>query len=188
MLFMGEEYGEEAPFQYFVSHSDRDLIEAVRKGRQQEFSSFAWKGEVPDPQDEKTFLRCRLDRALRFEKHHRVLYDFYRELIRLRKEIRPLAALNKDQMEVQSHEIPKMLSVRRWEGGEEVILLAHFGKSPAEVDIAIPPGRWQKQLDSQEERWGGPGSGIPEWVHSDGEIRFSLSPFSLLCLWKKETV
>src|SRR5436853_331888 len=31
MLFMGEEYGETAPFQYFTSHSDADLIEAVRK-------------------------------------------------------------------------------------------------------------------------------------------------------------
>ena len=33
LLFMGEEYGETAPFQYFVSHSDPALIEAVRTGR-----------------------------------------------------------------------------------------------------------------------------------------------------------
>ncbi len=30
LLFMGEEYGEPAPFPYFVSHSDPGLIEAVR--------------------------------------------------------------------------------------------------------------------------------------------------------------
>src|SRR5574341_367200 len=47
LLFMGEEYGEEAPFLYFVSHSDPDLIEAVRKGRKQEFTAFNWKGN-PD--------------------------------------------------------------------------------------------------------------------------------------------
>ena len=33
LLFMGEEYGEEAPFLYFVSHSDPALIEAIRQGR-----------------------------------------------------------------------------------------------------------------------------------------------------------
>ena len=55
LLFMGEEYGEKAPFQYFTSHSDAGLIEAVRKGRKEEFSAFAWEGEIPDPHDEKTF-------------------------------------------------------------------------------------------------------------------------------------
>jgi maltooligosyltrehalose trehalohydrolase len=53
MLFMGEEYGETAPFQYFTSHSDPDLIEAVRKGRREEFDDFLWQGEAPDPHDEE---------------------------------------------------------------------------------------------------------------------------------------
>ena len=64
LLFMGEEYGETAPFQYFVSHSDPALIEAVRQGRREEFAAFAWQGEVPDPQDEATFRRSRLNRDL----------------------------------------------------------------------------------------------------------------------------
>ena len=34
MLFMGEEYGEIAPFLYFTSHGDKDLGEAVRRGRE----------------------------------------------------------------------------------------------------------------------------------------------------------
>ena len=38
LLFMGEEYGETAPFPYFVSHSDPDLIEAIRRGRREEFA------------------------------------------------------------------------------------------------------------------------------------------------------
>src|SRR5437764_6862750 len=60
MLFMGEEYGEKAPFQYFTSHSDPDLIEAVRNGRREEFEEFAWKGEAPDPHDAETFNRSKL--------------------------------------------------------------------------------------------------------------------------------
>ena len=55
LLFMGEEYGEEAPFQYFISHGDAALIDAVRNGRRGEFASFGWLGEPPDPQDEKLF-------------------------------------------------------------------------------------------------------------------------------------
>ncbi|MGH2689592.1 MAG: malto-oligosyltrehalose trehalohydrolase, partial [Actinomycetota bacterium] len=40
LLFMGEEYGETAPFLYFVSHTDAELSELVRKGRTEEFKSF----------------------------------------------------------------------------------------------------------------------------------------------------
>jgi maltooligosyltrehalose trehalohydrolase len=46
LLFMGEEYNETAPFLYFVSHGDPALIEAVRRGRREEFARFTWEGEV----------------------------------------------------------------------------------------------------------------------------------------------
>ena len=61
MLFMGEEYGESAPFQYFVSHEDRALSEAVHRGRKEEFARFGWLGDIPDPQAETTFLDCKLN-------------------------------------------------------------------------------------------------------------------------------
>ena len=60
LIFMGEEYGEKAPFLYFVSHSDPALIEAVRKGRAEEFRAFRWEGEPLDPQSKDTFARCKL--------------------------------------------------------------------------------------------------------------------------------
>ncbi len=65
LLFMGEEYGETAPFQYFIDHSDPELVNAVREGRRREFAAFGWEEEPPDPQDEATFLRSKLDRSLR---------------------------------------------------------------------------------------------------------------------------
>ena len=49
MLFMGEEYGETAPFLYFVSHTDPELVAAVRDGRAAEFAAFGWEGDFPDP-------------------------------------------------------------------------------------------------------------------------------------------
>ncbi len=55
LLFMGEEYGETAPFQYFVDYSDQGLVEGTRRGRREEFAGFLRKGEPPDPQDEAAF-------------------------------------------------------------------------------------------------------------------------------------
>ena len=55
LLFMGEEYGEEAPFRYFVSHSD-ETDRGGEKGGREEFAGFRWEGEIPDPQDEANFL------------------------------------------------------------------------------------------------------------------------------------
>src|SRR6185503_2081252 len=73
LLFMGEEYGETAPFLYFISHSDPDLIEAVRQGRRAEFAAFDWRGEVPDPQDEATFLSAKLRHELRESGQNKML-------------------------------------------------------------------------------------------------------------------
>ena len=60
LLFMGEEYGEDAPFLYFVSHSDHALIDAVRQGRKREFGEFQWQGEPPDPQGVETFQKSKI--------------------------------------------------------------------------------------------------------------------------------
>ena len=61
LLFMGEEYGETNPFQYFIDHGDDRLVEAVRDGRRREFESFGWGSDVPDAQDDATFQRSKLD-------------------------------------------------------------------------------------------------------------------------------
>jgi maltooligosyltrehalose trehalohydrolase len=65
---MGEEYGEDTPFYYFVSHSDKELIELVREGRQKEFAGFESDSDASDPQDEKTsegIKRCWIGTANR---------------------------------------------------------------------------------------------------------------------------
>ena len=63
MLFMGEEHGEAAPFQFFSDHIDEEIAAATREGRRREFAAFAaFAGEeVPDPQDPATFRRSKLD-------------------------------------------------------------------------------------------------------------------------------
>jgi maltooligosyltrehalose trehalohydrolase len=178
LLFMGEEYGETAPFQYFVSHLDPALVEAVRRGRREEFSGFVWQGEPPDPQSEETFRRSRLNRQLRQERRHHALFELYRELIRLRREHPALARLSKEDLEVVSSESPRVLMVRRWHRGDEIMAVCHFGNSQAAVKLPVPQGGWRKILDTEEERWYGSGSPVPTAVDSEGEVSLTLPPLA----------
>lgn len=176
LLFMGEEYGEQAPFPYFVSHSDQNLIEAVRRGRREEFAEFAWQGEPPDPQDEATFLRAKLDHKLRDEGEHRVLLEFYRELIRLRNALPALALLSKAHMQAIGYEGEKVLFVRRFSGDEEAFTVFHFGGAEISVTLPVPDGNWRKELDSADERWQGKGSAVPDQLHLQGQVTLALGP------------
>lgn len=176
LLFMGEEYGETAPFPYFVSHSDPELVEAVRRGRQEEFAAFAWKGETPDPQDETTFLHAKLNHKLRRDGQHRVLYDFYRELIRLRRTLPALTSLSKETMEVRGYEAQKVLFVRRWSRDDETCTVFQFGETEVSVALPVPEGRWRRVLDSSDERWQGSGSSLPEHLASEGGATLHLGP------------
>ena len=85
LLFMGEEYGERRPFQYFTDHIDPAIAKATREGRRREFAGFAvFSGEeVPDPQARSTFEASKLDRSQPDEE----LRAFYRELLDLRREL-----------------------------------------------------------------------------------------------------
>lgn len=182
LLFMGEEYGETAPFLYFVSHSDPDLIEAVRQGRRKGFSSPAWPTHPPDPQDEKTFLLSALNHRLRGQAPHDRLLEFYRELIRLRRNLPPLAVLSKEQMEGTGLEEEKVLFLRRWEGREEAFLIFHFGASQRTVSLPPLSGIWRKELDSKDERWGGEGSLVSQSLDfGGGEADLALQPLAFLC-------
>lgn len=162
LLFMGEEYGEPAPFQYFVSHSDAALIEAVRRGRAAEFAPFDWSGDVPDPQAEQTFLASKIQWSMRSEGQHGVLRSFYAELLRLRREIGALRTLDRKALEVAAP--ADVLLMRRVSESSQVTVLFHFGRQAATINVAIPPGRWLKLLDSSDVRWGGPGSSVPSML------------------------
>jgi maltooligosyltrehalose trehalohydrolase len=188
LLFMGEEYGETAPFQYFTSHSDPNLAEAVRRGRREEFTAFHWRDEPPDPQDEATFLRAKLNHQLCDEGQTRVLMEFYRELLRLRKGLPALARLDKETMDVTGYEKEKVVVVWRWNCGDEVFMVFHFGNAEISLSIALPPGRWRKLLNSADERWQGSGNSFPDLLNSEGDIVLRLEPKSLIVLARVEDI
>jgi len=176
LLFMGEEYGEESPFLYFVSHTDPGLIEAVRRGRKEEFRAFRWSGEPPDPQADETFLRSKIDWKRRETGRHRVLLELYRELFRLRKETPPLARPDRNRLEVRTAEDSRVLWVRQWTDSVEVCCLFNFDDADADAPAldrsivsdesvklgkSVEGGAWEKLLDSADARWDGPGSALP---------------------------
>jgi maltooligosyltrehalose trehalohydrolase len=185
LLFMGEEYAESAPFQYFVSHGDPALINAVREGRKKEFAEFGWVGDIPDPQSEATFLGCKLNWNLHAEGQHRVLWNFYQELLRLRRDVSPLANLDKDAMEVTPFTDQKVLLVRRWDASGQVLIVHSFDRIPASVNLPVPAGKWHTVLDSNEERWQGDGGATTDKPQSHGEIQLDLTPWAFLVLWQK---
>jgi maltooligosyltrehalose trehalohydrolase len=171
LLFMGEEYGEEAPFLYFVSHSDPGLIEAVKQGRKEEFESFAWRGEPPDPQDPQTFLRSKLHWEARKEGSHGILLDFYRTLIQVRKQIRALCGLERERLKAWALEREKLVFLERWGKSEADRVLCLFNLNKDDVPFvpgALADGRaWKKVLDSSSADWNGPGTLLPDTLDGD---------------------
>jgi maltooligosyltrehalose trehalohydrolase len=182
LLFMGEEYGELAPFQYFVSHGDPALIEAVRRGRQEEFAKFGWTGIAPDPPDESTFLSSKLNWDLQNEGRHRILWEFYKELLRLRRELSPLARLDKESLRVTTLVEQKVLVIRRWDSSEQVLIISHFDRESIEFALPIPSGRWRKTLDSSEAAHSDADNRAPEIIEARGELQLSLGPWAFLVL------
>ena len=135
LYFQGEEWAAREPFQYFVSHTDPALVEAVRKGRREEFKGFSWD-DVPDPFADETFRRSHIDRSRKDAGALR----WHRALLALRREH---PALQDDSREsVRASAQGSVLLMQRG----PLLLAAAFGAEPSEV--RLPPGPWRALLDS----------------------------------------
>jgi len=179
LLFMGEEYGERAPFLYFTSHTDPDLAQAVSEGRRREFSHAVGNQAVPDPQAEETFLRSKLQHSLREQSSHRALLRFYRDVLALRKHVPALRAGGKESMKVQAWADSRILLIHRTHPlGEAVVVLGSIDATPLVATVTFPAGRWQKVMDADEARYGGTGGGsLPAVLEATSSQRLSLAPF-----------
>jgi maltooligosyltrehalose trehalohydrolase len=177
MLWMGEEYGERAPFLYFVDHSDERLIEAVRRGRIDEFSDFAWQGTPPDPQSADTFERCRLDHSLKESEPGRTLLRFYGRLLEIRREHPAFGPYARRTMTAEATEEPPLLLVKiGGDGGAPAAqVVHHFGPTACEVPAlrAADGVSWRCILDSADAGWLGPGSVVAD---------ATMQPFSTVAL------
>lgn len=177
LLFMGEEYGEDEPFHYFVSSEDPALIEAIREGRRAEREAAGVAGEPLDPQDERAFLESKLRWERRGEGASPALLRFYRELLRLRRETPALERPDRENLDVAADEDRALLSWRRWRGPSQALVAVNFSSRVADLSFNLPPGRWDRLLDSADPEWLGPGRGRPDSF--EGGARVTLNPMSL---------
>jgi len=177
LLFMGEEYGETAPFLYFTSHGDPNLAEAVRRGRAEEFRSFSWQGQIPDPQAESTFTRSRLKTELTDEEPHRTLLRFYQMLLHFRNE-HGLGQVGAPS--VREFEGSKALLVLQDARTTHLAMVFNFGDASAELSSGILEGEWAKKIDSSDLEWLGPGTDLPSKISASSQSVLTVRPRSFV--------
>jgi maltooligosyltrehalose trehalohydrolase len=157
LLFMGEEWGETNPFLYFVSHGDRELLDAVRRGRREEFASFGWDAEVPDPGDEDTFWRSKLEWGKRTARGHAGMLRLYRDLIRLRRD-EPMLRPGGATIDVQADDASRWLQVRLRGGrGRALLVVASFAPHRSDERVPLVDGGWDLMLATDALRYDGRG-------------------------------
>lgn len=154
MLFMGEEYGEESPFFYFISHSEEELIKAVREGRKKEFENFNWEAEPPDPQDESTFLRSKIQWYKRIDGKHALLLEWHKKLIALRKTNAILQNFSKNDIRVSVSGQQVLAMLRQSTNGlQHLLAIFNLSARPAAFTFPYTAYGWVKLLDSKNAEW-----------------------------------
>jgi len=132
LLFMGEEFADTAPFQYFTSHGDPSLAKAVSDGRRREHADFASGGEFHDPQAVETFQVSRLRWEMVDRPGHSETLDLYKKVIALRKQWSCLGNCRKDLTRVCVDEDARFLRMERGDpSGCHAVLLCNFSEKPA---------------------------------------------------------
>ena len=176
LLFMGEEYGERRPFQYFVSHGDPELVRAVQEGRRREFSAFEWGGDIPDPQAEETFERSTLDRTAAGGAANAQLFALYERLLRLRRE-EPALVPGTAQVNVVHDPAGGWirLSLTRADARR---LVAAFNVSAELRRIPMDGAEWESLIDTDAPEYGGDGAGGLVEHESGGGAVAHLAPYS----------
>jgi maltooligosyltrehalose trehalohydrolase len=169
MLFQGQEWACSSPFQYFVDHH-AELTKLVCKGRAEfmaQFPSVAtpeMRACLPDPGDEQTFRRCKLDPAERTQPGHAEVYQMYKDLLKLRREDKAFRGRwpgGLDGAVLGNH----TFALRYFEpAGDDRLLVVnldsdqHLEVAPEPL-LAPPLGqRWQLAWSSDYPRYGGTGA------------------------------
>jgi maltooligosyltrehalose trehalohydrolase len=150
LLFMGEEFADTAPFQFFTSFGDPGLAKAVSEGRRREFEDLAHATDFADPQACETFEHSRVSWDLIGEPAHSGMLRLYRELIALRDQWPCLKNCRKDLTWVHVDEAARTLRMDRADpSGCHATLLCNF--SPDRTTFDFDESHWQRVLSTGSE-------------------------------------
>jgi maltooligosyltrehalose trehalohydrolase len=176
MLFMGEEYADNSPFFYFVSHTEPDLIRMVVEGRKKEFASFGWDKAPPEPQETTTFEMSRIHWEKRSQGKYKTMLDWHKALITIRNSYAALKNFNKNDVRVNV--VGNGFTLHRRSDDQSQQVVCCFNLSEGEIQLQFPESTvgWQKILDSREAKWcennEGPQSESPAFVDAGGSVAF----------------
>lgn len=177
LLFMGEEWGETQPFQYFVSHSDDELIEAVRNGRKAEFEAFHIDGDCPDPQSPDTFLRSKLNWEGRNAVPNTLLLKFYTDMIALRKQNKVLSTPDRLTTRAQPLNDINCMLLYRLLNDDKIMCALNFSDQAQHI-IMEPYCNFNILLDSASAAYGG--AQASSFSENADHISLLLQPQSIL--------
>jgi maltooligosyltrehalose trehalohydrolase len=188
MLFQGQEFASSAPFLFFCDHGDH-LREPIRQGRREFLSQFPSitdpevQAALPNPDDEQTFLKCKLDPD---ERERNVgAYRLHRDLFEIRRSDAAIAAgsVRRPDGAVLTADAFAL----RFDGGgaEDRLLLVNLGRdlelTPIPEPLLAPPAgcRWRLRWSSEHVAYGGLGESPlhphPTW-RIPGEAALLLEP------------
>jgi maltooligosyltrehalose trehalohydrolase len=179
LLFMGEEYGELAPFLYFISHSEPELIEVIRKSKADEFQAKGFTEASYDPQAPETFQQCQLDWESQQSGQHQILWQFYHHLIHLRRTNPTLKQLDKKGLSVSSREDEQLLIIHRCNGSNQIFYILNFSDRDVSFEVDFPAENWHKILDSADPQWNGPGATLPATLEPLQPLKIRATSFAL---------
>jgi maltooligosyltrehalose trehalohydrolase len=156
LLFMGDEYGETAPFFFFTSFEDAHLATAVREGRKKELGPHYVESDFADPQAESTFERSRLDWSKLDVSPHSEILRLHRDLISLRKQHPALANCRKDLTEIQFDERSKCLVMKRADpSGNAALLVCNFSGGEQTIPLVVEAQGGRLALRTGDPTYGG---------------------------------
>jgi maltooligosyltrehalose trehalohydrolase len=170
LLFMGEEYAEKNPFLFFTDYEDSELQSAVSEGRRKEFKDFNWD-EIPDPQDEQSFFNSKLTPRENWTKENQWIFNFYRDLINLRKKHPALMHLEKENTEARVNSEQKIVEVKRWNNDKKLRALINMGEE--EIPLEVTSGR--QIFNSEWKQYGGKIEGDSSTLYKGNMIIFEES-------------
>jgi maltooligosyltrehalose trehalohydrolase len=145
MLFMGEEYGETRPFYFFADPPPR-FARRLTEGRLRQLREHGFADAPPDPGEEATFERSRLDWDAAEAPAGRTFRAFVSELIRLRRELPALGPGG--TLVARAGEEPPHLVIRRDRGNASAVLLANLAPVAGRIPDVGWPGEWEERLNS----------------------------------------
>jgi maltooligosyltrehalose trehalohydrolase len=165
LFFQGQEFGSSNPFLFFADFTGQ-MAKDVARGRAAFMSQFpelaspAAQRKLPNPCDESSFQRSKLNLAER--ETHKPIYDLHIDLLKLRRDDHAFARQDADRLDTAILSADSLAIRFFGESQQDRLLLVNFGGdlliSPVAEPLLAPPSncRWRALWNSNAPEYGGP--------------------------------